>query len=64
MRIKIKGFIEELENALTLEDVGNVKKMTGYTTAFRWRIGDYRLGFYKNENSIELAIFLKRSDIY
>ncbi|MCD9854512.1 plasmid stabilization protein [Epilithonimonas sp. JDS] len=64
LKIKIKGFIEELENALTLEDVGNVKKMTGYTTAFRWRTGDYRLGFYKNENSIELARFLKRSDIY
>ena len=64
LKLKIKEFIIELENSQTLEDVGNIKKMKGFSTAFRWRTGDYRLGFYKNENSIELSSFLKRSDIY
>lgn len=64
LKLKIKEFIIELENSQTLEDVGNIKKMKGFSTAFRWRTGDYRLGFYKNENSIELSRFLKRSDIY
>lgn len=64
LKLKIKEFILELENSQTLEDVGNIKKMKGFSTAFRWRTGDYRLGFYKNENSIELSRFLKRSDIY
>lgn len=64
LKLKIKKFIIELENSQTLEDVGNIKKMKGFSTAFRWRTGDYRLGFYKNENSIELSRFLKRSDIY
>jgi len=64
LKLKIKEFIIELENSQTLEDVGNIKKMKGFSTAFRWRTGDYRLGFYKNENSIKLSRFLKRSDIY
>lgn len=64
LKIKIKDFIVELENMETLEELQNVKKMKGYPSAFRWRTGDYRLGFYKDENTVELARFLKRNDIY
>jgi mRNA interferase RelE/StbE len=64
MKFKIKEFIIELEKAEILEEVSNVKKLKGYSSAFRWRTGDYRLGFYKDENIIELARFLKRNDIY
>ena len=55
MKFKIKEFIIELEKAEILEEVSNVKKLKGYSSAFRWRTGDYRLGFYKDENIIELA---------
>jgi len=61
---KIKEFIVELENAESIEGIHNIKKLKGYSTAFRWRTGDYRLGFYKDENIIELARFVKRNDIY
>ncbi|CAM3267486.1 type II toxin-antitoxin system RelE family toxin [Elizabethkingia anophelis] len=64
LKTKIKEFIIELENAETIDEIHNVKKLKGYSTAFRWRTGDYRLGFYKDENIIELARFVKRNDIY
>lgn len=64
LKEKIKEFIIELETAESLEEITNVKKLKGYTTAYRWRVGDYRLGFYKGENTIELARFIKRNDIY
>lgn len=64
LKEKIKEFILNLEKSETIEDVHNVKKLKGYSTAYRWRTGDYRLGFYKNENSIEIARFVKRNDIY
>lgn len=64
MKEKIKEFILNLEKSETIDDVHNVKKLKGYSTAYRWRTGDYRLGFYKNENSIEIARFVKRNDIY
>ncbi|MDR6548537.1 mRNA-degrading endonuclease RelE of RelBE toxin-antitoxin system [Chryseobacterium rhizosphaerae] len=64
MKTKIKEFIGEIENAETIDEIHNVKKLKGYSTAYRWRTGDYRLGFYKDDNGIELARFVKRNDIY
>lgn len=64
LKIKIKEFILELEKVNTIDEVHNVKKLKGYSTAYRWRSGDYRLGFYKDENNIELARFVKSNDIY
>ncbi|MGJ1203174.1 type II toxin-antitoxin system RelE family toxin [Sphingobacterium lactis] len=64
LKAKIKVFIIELEHADTLEEISNVIKIKGFSTAYRLRIGDYRLGFFKDDNIIELARFVKRNDIY
>lgn len=64
LKSKIKDFILELEKSESLEVLPNIKKLAGYTTAYRYRFGDYRLGFYKNDNKIEIARFVKRNDIY
>ena len=64
LKSKVKEFILELETAESLEELTGVNKLKGYSTAYRFRIGDYRLGFYKIENTIELARFVKRNDIY
>jgi mRNA interferase RelE/StbE len=64
LKAKIKDFILQLENADTLNDVAGIIKMQGFSTAYRYRIGDYRIGFFISENSIELARFVKRNDIY
>lgn len=64
LKAKIKVFIIELEHADTLDEISNVIKIKGFSTAYRLRIGDYRLGFFKDDNIIELARFVKRNDIY
>ena len=64
LKTKIKEFIVDLENSENLEDMTNVKKLKGYSSAYRWRAGNYRLGFYKDDNIIELARIVKRDDIY
>lgn len=64
LKAKIKEFIIELENAENIEELTNVIKMKGFSTAYRYRIGDYRLGFYKDYDQIELSRFVKRNDIY
>lgn len=64
LKATIKAAILNIENAETLEDLSNVKKMKGYSTAYRIRIGDYRMGFYKETEVVEIARFLKRNDIY
>ncbi|OYD46163.1 plasmid stabilization protein [Sphingobacterium cellulitidis] len=64
IRSKIKEFIIQVEKAKTLTEIPDVVKMKGFSTAYRFRIGEYRLGFFKYENTIELARFVKRNDIY
>ena len=64
LKIKIKEFIEEIEKSENIDEIPNLKKLKGYSTAYRFRIGDYRIGMYKDDNTIELARFVKRNDIY
>lgn len=64
IKSKIKEFIIQVEKAKTLTEIPDIVKMKGFSTAYRFRIDEYRLGFFKYENTIELARFVKRNDIY
>ncbi len=64
LKSKIKEFILELEKANQLDDISTVRKLKGYSTAYRHRIGDYRLGLFYHDNVVEIARFVKRNDIY
>ncbi len=62
---KIEQTIIEFENAKSLTELSNIKKLTGYKFYYRVRIGEYRLGFEKiTENTLRLIIIAHRKDIY
>jgi mRNA interferase RelE/StbE len=62
---KIQKTVELLESAKSLNELANIKKLSGYKTYYRFRLGDYRLGFEKiNETTIRLIIVAHRKDIY
>ncbi|MCZ2222041.1 MAG: hypothetical protein LC122_00205 [Chitinophagales bacterium] len=56
--------IELIENADSLDSIPNTKKLKGFKTAYRTRVGDYRLGFFYENSTILLARFVHRKDIY
>lgn len=56
--------IEVMESVESLEKLPNTKKLKGHKTAYRTRIGDYRLGFFFENSVILLARFVHRKDIY
>ena len=56
--------IENMENLDSLDEIPNLKKLKGYKTAYRARVGDYRLGFFFENSTILLARFIHRKDIY
>ena len=56
--------IELMEFVDTLEKIPNTKKLKGHKSAYRTRIGDYRLGFFFENSVIILARFVNRKDIY
>jgi mRNA interferase RelE/StbE len=62
---RIENTILEYENAESLIDIKNTKKLSGYKSYYRTRIGDYRLGFELiNPRKIRLIVFAHRKDIY
>jgi len=56
--------IELMETINALDELPNTKKLKGHRSAYRTRIGDYRLGFFYENSTILLARFVHRKDIY
>ena len=56
--------IEVMEETDSLDKIPNTKKLKGHKTAYRTRLGDYRLGFFFENSTILLARFVHRKDIY
>ncbi|VXD20340.1 Toxin RelE3 [Planktothrix serta PCC 8927] len=53
-----------LEAINTLEEIPNIKAMRGYTSRYRIRIGDYRIGIEVNGDIIEVMRVLHRREFY
>ncbi|MBY0435624.1 MAG: hypothetical protein K2U26_16105 [Cyclobacteriaceae bacterium] len=64
LALSIKGFIELMESSDSLQGIPQIKKLSGHKTAYRIRMGDYRLGFYFSANTITLAALGHRKEIY
>ena len=64
IKLALKQLIINLETIKTLAEISKLKKLKGHKTAYRIRLGDYRVGFYFENNIIELARFIHRKDIY
>lgn len=45
MKLKLAEIIEQLEKANTLYSINDIKKLKGYKTAYRIKMGDYRIDF-------------------
>ncbi len=60
----LESFIEEVERTASLKNHPNIKKLTGHKTAFRLRIGDYRVGMFISGDVVEFVRILHRKDIY
>ena len=61
---RITQVIHELKKAERIEEINQIKKLKGHPTAYRIRIGDYRLGLFIENEIVELARLVKRNDIY
>ncbi|QSE96281.1 type II toxin-antitoxin system RelE family toxin [Fulvivirga lutea] len=64
LKQRLKTIIEKLESEESLEEIANLKKLRGHPTAYRIRLGDYRIGLFYDQEEVKLVRFLKRSDIY
>lgn len=60
----IKKAILKIESAHSLAEVSGWKKLKGEKSAYRLRIGVYRIGFYLEKDMVIFARILHRKDIY
>ena len=61
---QIKIVINECKLAQTLDDIKNLKKLKGYQTFYRIKIGDYRIGMAIINDELIFTRFLHRREIY
>jgi len=60
----IKRTIQQVESSKRIQDVANVKKLSGHKSAYRIRIGDFRIGIFVVGNVAEFSRVVHRKDIY
>ena len=60
----ISEAIKQVSEASASNEIANLKKLSGYKSAFRIRIGDYRIGVIIETNIVTFVAFAHRKDIY
>ncbi len=61
---KIKNAINEIKVARDVRYMNSLKKLKGYETFYRIKIGDYRIGIEITQDEIIFTRFLHRKEIY
>jgi mRNA interferase RelE/StbE len=62
---KLRNLISMIEDSESILDVPHIKKIQGFGSFYRIRIGDYRLGMEEaSSKEVVLIRFLHRKDIY
>lgn len=64
LKERVKGTIEWVEKAQSLQEIEDVKKLRGGEGYYRIRIGDYRLGLLLEGDTVIFVRFLHRRDVY
>ena len=64
LRSKVLQIIEDVISVETMNGFTNLKKLTGYKSSYRIRLGTYRLGILNKDDTVIFAAFDHRSDIY
>ncbi len=56
--------IKNVEDAKSISEIKNLKKLSGHKHAFRIKIGNYRIGVFIEKNIVEFARIAHRKDVY
>jgi mRNA interferase RelE/StbE len=61
---QVRNLVEEIRKVDRLVELPNVKKMRGFSNAFRIRLGEYRVGVFLENGTVILARMLHRKEVY
>ena len=61
---KIELVIKNVKLANSINEISNIKKLTGHKTYFRIKISEYRIGVEITDELVSFIQFQHRKDIY
>ncbi|MCA9954289.1 MAG: type II toxin-antitoxin system RelE/ParE family toxin [Anaerolineales bacterium] len=61
---RVRDVLEQVKVAQELGEISNLKKLQGYESYFRIRLGDYRIGIEVENQTVIFVRILHRKDIY
>ena len=64
LRSRVKEIIHEVDNAESLYEIKNIKKLKAEGDYYRIRLGDYRIGLKIKDGTVFFVRFLHRNEIY
>ncbi|HBJ83184.1 MAG TPA: plasmid stabilization protein [Verrucomicrobiales bacterium] len=64
LKVRLGETLAQIAMAKELAELSDVVPMSGHPGFYRIRIGEYRLGFYIQADTLILARFLHRREIY
>lgn len=62
--LRVQAVIEHVEQIDDIQQIPNLKKLSGEDAFYRIRIGDYRIGLLVEEDIVTFVRFLHRKDMY
>jgi len=64
LKNEITKIVNKTISASRISDIPNIRKLKGYKTAYRVRIGDYRIGLLIENGIVVFVVIGHRKDIY
>ena len=64
IRERVDKMIEQIEKMDNFTETSNIKKLRGHENRYRVRVGNYRIIFRFNEDTVTFLRCLPRQDIY
>ena len=64
VKSNLSKLIQLMESEENLNNIPHLKKLAGHKSAYRVRLGDYRVGFFYENQRIIFARVIHRKDIY
>ena len=64
LRDSVYNSIIQAETAKDIQEIRNLKKLVGFESHYRIRVGDYRIGIFHQNEVIIFVVFEHRKDVY
>lgn len=61
---RVRAIIVAIEQAQSLQEIANCKKLQGGENYYRARLGDFRIGLILEDDAVKFVRCLSRGDIY